>query len=216
MTIIITEKYQKVKTAMLVALVASFSFSCDFYSSSKSKSIKSINSKGEEVAYIYHEKNNLETISVRDGNGEIAKFTINSLVGKCDDGDFESCSKIGIAYIHASRIYQSADIEGDNLSSEYLVKSFGHFKKACEGGYAGGCFELGLIYEMGRDVDRDMTKALSFYKQGCDVSGDADCNNPGIDYINSSAVTQNLAKAASLFFELECVAGVTCSNPNAP
>jgi TPR repeat protein len=42
------------------------------------------------------------------------------------------------------------------------------FRASCEGGAAGGCTVLGLMYENGLGVEADAARAVELYEQGCD------------------------------------------------
>ncbi len=51
------------------------------------------------------------------------------------------------------------------------------YKKACDGGDAGGCLELGFRYENGKGVKQNSQKALELYGKACDMKLDAGCKN---------------------------------------
>ena len=61
-------------------------------------------------------------------------------------------------------------------------KAFESFKKACDGGDMRGCHNLGVMYEKGNGVEKDLGKAVQLFKKACD-GGDLDgCRNLAIMY----------------------------------
>ena len=73
------------------------------------------------------------------------------------------------------------------------------FQKACDGGEAAGCGELGVAYREGRGVPRDVAKAAALFTRGCDGGSMAACANLGLAHETGAGVARDLAKAASLF-----------------
>jgi uncharacterized protein len=43
------------------------------------------------------------------------------------------------------------------------------FGKACTGGVAGACSDLGYMYKVGDGIDRDQNRALTYLKKACDL-----------------------------------------------
>lgn len=48
-------------------------------------------------------------------------------------------------------------------------------EKACDGGYAASCSNLGLMYKRGDGLSADNTKALAYLKRTCDLGLPAAC-----------------------------------------
>src|SRR5207302_10570025 len=48
---------------------------------------------------------------------------------------------------------------------------------SCERGYAAGCSNLGVAYEHGWGVRRDVTRAVALYRQACDAGEALGCGN---------------------------------------
>ena len=44
-----------------------------------------------------------------------------------------------------------------------------HFSKACDGGIALACSNIGYMYKIGDGVTRDATKALEYLKKACSL-----------------------------------------------
>ncbi|MBS4067959.1 MAG: sel1 repeat family protein [Sulfurimonas sp.] len=85
------------------------------------------------------------------------------------------------------------------------------FKKACDGGYAGGCYNLGFMYNDGLGVKQDYFKAVELYKKACDGGDASGCSNLGVMYKYGLGVKQNnfkalelSGKACDMKFELGC------------
>ena len=71
--------------------------------------------------------------------------------------------------------------------------------KACAGGDAIGCYNLGQMYRQAIGVEQDEARAASLYRQACD-GGDADgCANLGFMYANARGVERDDARAVSLY-----------------
>ena len=69
------------------------------------------------------------------------------------------------------------------------------FKKACDGGDALGCSNLGVMYETGLGVNQSYTKAASLYKKACDGGNATGCCNLGSLYYKGQGVPLNKIKA---------------------
>ncbi|GAA7163858.1 hypothetical protein HpBGD52_06330 [Helicobacter pylori] len=48
-----------------------------------------------------------------------------------------------------------------------FFKARKYFEKACDLKYGGGCGALGMLYEYGQGVEKDLTKATQFYSKAC-------------------------------------------------
>jgi TPR repeat protein/tRNA A-37 threonylcarbamoyl transferase component Bud32 len=147
-------------------------------------------------------------------------------IGKkaCDDGDAESCDKVGQMYfwgLHLPRDHARA-----------LVM----FQRACDLGYPATCTELGFIYKSGRGVHRDeqrakslidkacqlgtldacvafgeyfefglagvavdYAKARALYQAACDVDHASGCRSLGFVYANGHGVPKDPARASTLY-----------------
>ena len=110
---------------------------------------------------------------------ELTDEQINTLVKVCESGkDFtnengtvkyeEACATLGM-------IYENIPVLGDLGVKQDLQKAFKFYKKACDGGYARGCFGLGGFYFEGKEVTKDDKKALEFFKKACDMGNKESC-----------------------------------------
>ena len=113
---------------------------------------------------------------------ELTDEQINTLVKVCESGkDFtnengtvkyeEACATLGILYENSPVI----DALGMKAPKQDLAKAFKFYKKACDGGYARGCFGLGGFYFEGKEVTKDDKKALEFFKKACDMGDEGGC-----------------------------------------
>jgi len=127
---------------------------------------------------------------------ELTDEQINTLVKVCESGkDFtnengtvkyeEACATLGM-------IYENIPVLGDLGVKQDLAKAFKFYKKACDGGYARGCFGLGGFYFEGKEVTKDDKKALEFFKKACDMGDKESCTLAAVMDGNNA----NLAKAS--------------------
>ena len=131
---------------------------------------------------------------------ELTDEQINTLVKVCESGkDFtnengtvkyeEACATLGMLYENSPAI----DSLGIKMPKQDLAKAFKFYKKACDGGYARGCFGLGGFYFEGKEVTKDDKKALEFFKKACDMGNKESCTMAAImrgdaaDITNASA-----------------------------
>jgi uncharacterized protein len=95
---------------------------------------------------------------------------------------------------------KAANDRGDEFSKN---KDYGHalpeYKKACDGGHADGCFQLGYMYKEAHGVERDYALAISLYKKACDLGSLLGCNALGYMYDYVSGVPQDYARAMALY-----------------
>ncbi|MDR1007333.1 MAG: hypothetical protein LBL65_02055 [Campylobacteraceae bacterium] len=80
----------------------------------------------------------------------------------CDKkNDAKACSLVG-------SLYALKDKPDYEKAIEYTVKG-------CNGKDANGCLSVGSAYLMGAGVEKDETKAMQFYKKGCDLKDELSC-----------------------------------------
>ena len=100
----------------------------------------------------------------------------------------EACATLGILYENTPAI----DSLGIKMPKQDLAKAFKFYKKACDGGYARGCFGLGGFYFEGKEVTKDDKKALEFFKKACDMGDKESCTLAAV----MDGDNANLAKAS--------------------
>ena len=62
------------------------------------------------------------------------------------------------------------------------------YEKACDGEYANGCHNLGVLYMNGQGVKRDYIEAAKFYEKACEADVSESCSNLGVLYENGQGV----------------------------
>jgi TPR repeat protein len=80
-----------------------------------------------------------------------------------------------------------------------ITEDIKRYTKDCDGGSAGGCYNLGVLYESGIDVEQDKAKAVALYTKACNGRSAAACSNLGVMYYIGNGVRQDRAKAKALF-----------------
>ena len=66
-------------------------------------------------------------------------------------------------------------------------------------GYARGCNNVGISYELSRGYRQDYHKANEFYRKACDLGYAVSCNNLGFSYERGLGVPQDDLKAYELY-----------------
>ena len=100
---------------------------------------------------------------------------------------------VGLAYAsdleEGSKAYEKQD----------YTQALPLFEKACNGGIAVGCFNIGVMYSHGEGVKQDLTKAFQLYEKACNGGYAKGCYNLGVMYYKGEGVKQDSAKALGLF-----------------
>jgi hypothetical protein len=73
------------------------------------------------------------------------------------------------------------------------------WQQACDGGEPKGCFGVGVMYEEGKGVAKNVKRAVDLYKSACDQSYATGCYNLGLMYGNGRGVPKDLKRAADLY-----------------
>ena len=81
-------------------------------------------------------------------------------------------------------------------TSNPSVKSL---QKACDGGDAAGCTQLGFLYLEGKGVKKDYLKAVKLYQKGCDGGNAVGCMLLGFMYEKDKGVKQNDLRALKYY-----------------
>ncbi|GAA7539003.1 hypothetical protein JP0016_04610 [Helicobacter pylori] len=85
-------------------------------------------------------------------------------------------------------------------------KAKGYFEKACDLNNGGGCSNLGVLYQNGEGVEKNLIKAAYLYSRACELKGSDGCGALGVLYYNGDGVKQDSKKAVALF-EKACKLG---------
>ncbi|GAA9164791.1 hypothetical protein HpHA187_01880 [Helicobacter pylori] len=81
-----------------------------------------------------------------------------------------------------------------------------YFEKACGLNNGGGCSNLGVLYQNGQGVEKDLIKVAYPYSRACELKDGCGCSFLGVLYYNGDGVKQDSKKAAALF-EKACKLG---------
>ncbi|GAA9634557.1 hypothetical protein HpHA98_01140 [Helicobacter pylori] len=81
-----------------------------------------------------------------------------------------------------------------------------YFEKACDLNDSSGCKNLGVLYENGQGVEKDLIKVAYLYSRACELNNGWGCSFLGVLYYNGDGVKQDSKKAAALF-EKACKLG---------
>ena len=73
----------------------------------------------------------------------------------CDGGYYAGCAVLAQLYLHDG-------------ATQNIPQAMALFRKLCEGGGNEECRRLGLIYENGEYVPKDISQAIAFYRKACD------------------------------------------------
>ena len=142
---------------------------------------------------------------------------------RCDRGEMDSCTNLGVLYEqgdgvtqdydHARLLYLKACDGGEmtgckNAGYCYhyglgVAQDYEHarrlYQKACNGGNLPGCTNLGALYANGQGVAQDYGRARQLFEQACDGGQMLGCNNLGMRYQYGQSVEQNYARARQLY-----------------
>ncbi len=56
-----------------------------------------------------------------------------------------------------------------------FFKARKYFEKACDLNNSGGCGALGMLYEYGQGIEKNLTKAAQFYSKACKLGDQEAC-----------------------------------------
>ena len=73
------------------------------------------------------------------------------------------------------------------------------YEQSCNGGVAGSCFNLGLLYDKGQGVKQNYAQAAKLYEQACNGGYAESCYNLGLLYGKGQGKQQNHSTAKEYF-----------------
>ncbi|GAA8421876.1 hypothetical protein HpDR46_04170 [Helicobacter pylori] len=85
-----------------------------------------------------------------------------------------------------------------NKAKDY-IQAKKYFEKACNLNYGGGCGNLGVLYQKGEVVEKNLIKAAQYASKACDLNNGGGCGNLGVLYQKGEVVEKDLIKAAYLY-----------------
>lgn len=75
--------------------------------------------------------------------------------------------------------------------------------EVCNAGNSDTCLHLGVLYQLGKDVNQSYDKANIFYSKACDLNHPEGCISLGDLYYFGQGVEQNNTKA-KLYYDKSC------------
>jgi TPR repeat protein len=144
----------------------------------------------------------------------------------CNGGFAMGCFNLGIMYTNGPAAYSGPDApkafnlfkracegnvpRGCNKQGEMtqkglagvpadLTKAVGLFDKACNQGWAYGCGNLGVSYDLGLGITADAVKATPLLKKGCDGGLPSACRRLAVHYMEGTGVAVDPLQAVSLY-----------------
>ena len=137
----------------------------------------------------------------------------------CSEGDINGCYQLAIAYrdgdgverddVAAKQFFEIACESGNTRAcSELNTKEKKHnnlnintletkdgrllkYKKACDNGDGSACYELGILYDHGKVIEKNNEKANQFYLRACELKDDDGCAAMALFY----EMNHNMKKA---------------------
>jgi hypothetical protein len=160
-------------------------------------------------------------VSNQAKGGRIAPAVLYNSACRCDDGSLEDCVKTAYAYrnqdspgdaARAALLYERACVWGYSKGCSGLgemlfnglvpqkKKALEVIKKCCDFDNAHACGILGIVYEFGNTVTRDLVKAMQLYRKGCEAgNGNPEaCRRLSMGYAKGRGVVQDAVKAREL------------------
>ncbi len=67
------------------------------------------------------------------------------------------------------------DLGVKSIEAKDYIQAKKYFEKACDLKYGGGCGALGMLYEFGQGVEKNLTKAAYFYSKACKLGDQEAC-----------------------------------------
>ncbi|BAF70871.1 conserved hypothetical protein [Nitratiruptor sp. SB155-2] len=108
-----------------------------------------------QIGYMYDKAFNLP----KDDYQAVKYYSLG-----CELGDQRGCVNLGVMWEK-----EQANLKRDPKKIMQL------FSDACEEEYGVGCYFLGLSYEEGKLVKKDLTKAYHYYHQACNLGVEEAC-----------------------------------------
>lgn len=89
---------------------------------------------------------------------------------------------------------------GEGLAGAGSAAKAGTFyRKACDARDADGCTALGLAYQSGAGVSKDLKQAATAFAIGCQAGTNDACNEMGLAFQRGAGVARDLERARNLF-----------------
>lgn len=157
-----------------------------------------------------------------------------TLMTACDGGEGAACAELGVLFMGKQDAARAAKYDElgctkgvlsacSNLSSLVFygqggiaadeVRALELARKACDGGFAGGCFNQAFVLAEGSKAVRDEGAAAKTYERACKAGHLGGCRNFGLHLMTGRGVAADEKRGAT-FYERACTGGdaAGCSN----
>ena len=131
-------------------------------------------------------------------------------------GEFITVAEVMLASSRCNASAPAAALSANStISAEDVAEAYGvgrraynnkdyvtarlEYTKACDGGLAKGCTDLGFLYREGYGVTQDNAQARLLFQKGCDGGSATGCTNLGVMYKNGYGVAQDYTQARTLY-----------------
>ncbi|AQM65368.1 Putative beta-lactamase [Helicobacter pylori SS1] len=74
------------------------------------------------------------------------------------------------------------DLGVKSIEAKDYIQAKKYFEKACDLKYGGGCGSLGMLYEYGQGVEKNLIKAAQLYTKACELKEGVGCKRLGSLY----------------------------------
>ena len=129
----------------------------------------------------------LSTMAVQSAMAQTTAKDVQRWESECAQGRLPpACSLAALAYDNGEGVRQ------DKFKAVEL------YTKACDGGSAGGCLNLGVMYSNGEGVRQDTFKAVELFTKACDGGSANGCLNLGVMYVKGEGVKLDKKRALAL------------------
>ncbi|EMG88016.1 beta-lactamase HcpA domain protein [Helicobacter pylori GAM112Ai] len=91
------------------------------------------------------------------------------------------------------------DLGRNSYSKQDFTQAKKYFEKACDLKDGVGCFNLGVLYDNGHGVGKDLKKAAQLYFKACELNDGSGCFNAGNIYRRGDGVAKNFKEALARY-----------------
>ncbi len=103
------------------------------------------------------------------------------LLEACNDNKVAACVLLG----------------NDYLAADNAAKAATFFDQACQGGSGTGCSALGVLYQFGEGLDKDVDQAKNLFAQACERKEETGCSFLGLMLLNGEGVAKDPSTAVT-------------------
>ena len=136
--------------------------------------------------------------AARAGHPKAEKAAVQYESMAADEAKANNNDPQAMAQLAASYMLLAGSRDKDNAAQDY-EESRRWATESAKAGNGFGCWVLGLLYEHGRGVEKDLEKAAALYEHGADLGCREAQNNFGTFLMQGTGVPQDKRRAFALF-----------------